>query len=109
MRIPAALVIAASLALAGPARADVYCAPKPCSDGTPADTIQQAIDAADAHGGPDVVSIKAGTWNAETSPAVGLQVSSSDTQVHGAGVGQTVLTAPARSASFGSGLVLISG
>ena len=67
----------ALLALPAAAGATVYCAPSPCSPGTPEATIADAVTAADTNAGPDTVSITAGTHNVGT----GLQVGQADTDV----------------------------
>src|SRR5436309_1981674 len=107
-RTGALLVLLTSLALAGPARADVFCAPSPCSDGTQKPTIKDAIDAADTQGGPDVVSIKAGTWNGPAGQ-LPLQVNQPGTEVHGAGIGRTILTVSPLPSDAGYQLTIISG
>lgn len=58
-----AALTAFALAAPASASADIYCAPSPCGEGTPAATVPAAVTAADAHAGPDTVAIGAGTHN----------------------------------------------
>ena len=76
------------------AQAQTYCAPAPCGEGTAVTTIAEAVEMADANGGPDVVAIQPGTYNTPEGPCGGLFVEQEDTHVRGAGVDQTVLTFP---------------
>ena len=107
LRVAGAAVLG-SLALATAAHAGVYCAPAPCSEGTPLPTSQAAIDAADSAPGADTVAIKAGRFDVETGQQ-GLKVAAQSTDVHGAGIGKTVLTAEPLPSSADYSLVLISG
>jgi hypothetical protein len=96
--IGAAATVAAGVALAllaGPASAAVFCAPAPCSPGTPAPSIEQAVDAAAANPGPDTVRIGSGvhTVSAHVQCGGGVFVGSPETELIGAGAGETVITA----------------
>ena len=97
------LAVATLPAIAGAA---VFCAPAPCSEGTPAATIQDALDAADANAGPDVVAVPAGTHNVGT----GLQNLDEETELRGAGVGETIITGDDFPlADPGTGRTLVAG
>jgi hypothetical protein len=88
---PALGVTVLALLLPAAAGADTFCAPAPCKEGTPVGTVQQAIDRADDRSGPDTVAIAPGTHNLGT----GAQVRGPDTEVRGAGIGVTIVTANA--------------
>jgi len=91
-----ALLMTVAMAGAPSASANTYCAPAPCSDGTPEATIQDAITAAHNNSGPDTVSIAPGTWNIGHD----LTVGDADTSIHGAGIGVTNLTEDAPTDSY---------
>ena len=96
--VPATLPAAAGAA--------VFCAPAPCSEGTPAATIQGALNAADANAGPDEVAVTAGTHNVGT----GLLNLDQETELRGAGVGRTIITGDAFPlADPGTGRTLVAG
>ena len=93
-------------ALPAAANAAIFCAPAPCAEGTPAATIQDALDAAEANAGPDEVSVKAGTHNVGT----GLQNLDAETELRGAGVGATIITGDDFPLSDpGTGRTLVAG
>jgi hypothetical protein len=104
---PALAVAALAVVLPRSASADTFCAPTPCREGTPVDTIQQAIDRADSRSGPDTVAIAEGVHNLGT----GAQVRGPDTEIRGAGIGVTILTASAVAANngTGSGRIVLAG
>lgn len=79
---------------AASAQAQTYCAPGPCGEGIEVATIAEAVEMADANGGPDVVAIQPGTYETPNGPCGGLFVEQEDTHVRGAGIDQTVLTFP---------------
>lgn len=91
-----ALLMTIAMAGAPSASANTYCAPAPCSDGTPEATIQDAITAAHNNTGPDTVSIAPGTWNIGHD----LTIGDPDTSIHGAGIGVTNLTEDAPTGSY---------
>jgi hypothetical protein len=80
---------------ATPARAETYCAPAPCGEGTAVTTIGEAVEMADSNPGPDVVAIQPGVHDTPNGPCGGLYVDQEDTHLRGAGIDQTVLTFPA--------------
>jgi hypothetical protein len=94
MRLRIALAAAAvSLALPAAASADTFCVNKsPCLLGTTKSTVQEALDAAEAHAGPDVVRV-----GAKADPYKGPFAYDGFTfnpvQVIGDGPGRTVLEA----------------
>jgi len=89
------LVAALLLAVvATSARAETYCAPGPCTGGTEAATILEAVEMADSNAGPDTVLIQPGTYNTPKEACGGLFVTEPDTHVRGAGIDQTILTFP---------------
>ena len=102
-------ILAAFLAFAtlpAAAGAAVFCAPAPCSEGTPAVTIEDALDAADANAGPDEVAVTAGTHNVGT----GLLNLDEETELRGAGVGETIITGDDFPlADPGTGRTLVAG
>jgi hypothetical protein len=105
-RGPAVAVVALAVLCPAHASADTFCAPEPCSEGTPVGTVQQAIDRADSRSGPDTVAIAPGTHNLGR----GVQVRGPDTEVRGAGIGTTIVTADAVPANNqGSGRIVIAG
>jgi len=61
--LPTPLVVAAALAVAGPAAANTYCVSAPGCAGTPTPYVQAALDAAQQHAGADTVRIGAGTFS----------------------------------------------
>ena len=88
------------------AGATVFCAPAPCSEGTPAATIQGALDAADANAGPDEVAVTAGIHNVGD----GLQNLDAETELRGAGIGETIITGDDFPlADPGTGRTLVAG
>ncbi len=92
----AAVTLFAALALAlaaESARAETFCAPAPCGEGTQQATIGDAVDAADAQAGPDTVVIGPGT-HLTPPEGCGVFVGRVDTTVRGSGVKRTVLTSP---------------
>ena len=96
----------ALIALPAAAGATTYCAPSPCSPGTQEATIADAVTAADTNAGPDTVSITAGTHNVGT----GISVNQPDTAIHGAGIGQTIITGdPFPHSDPGTNRILFSG
>ena len=104
--LPILAVFLAVATLPAAAGAAVFCAPAPCSEGTPAATIQDALDAADANAGPDVVAVTAGTHNVGT----GLQNLDEETELRGAGVGETIITGDDFPlADPGTGRTLVAG
>jgi hypothetical protein len=107
--LPPALVVAFAIAVA-PASAETFCAPAPCADGVPKATIEAAVAAADDRAGPDVVSIKAGSFMLDRGRyGMGLAVGAADTEIHGAGRDATILTTAALESDFGGSRTLISG
>lgn len=97
------LVLAMLPAAAGAA---VFCAPAPCSEGTSKATIKDALNAADANPGQDVVAVTAGTHNVGT----GLVNLDEETELRGAGVGKTIITGDDFPlADPGTGRTLIAG
>jgi hypothetical protein len=64
--------------------------------------VAAAVDAADAHAGPDTVAIGAGTHNLGN----GVTVMSATTEVRGAGVGSTILTADPPTPAWSSKTVI---
>ncbi len=106
MLLPILAVLLAVATLPAAAGAAVFCAPAPCSEGTPAATIQDALDAADANVGPDEVAVTAGTHNVGT----GLQNLDEETELRGAGVGETIITGDDFPlADPGTGRTLVTG
>ncbi len=104
---PALAVAAVAAVFPSAASADVFCAPAPCTEGTPVGTVQQAIDRADTRSGRDTVAIAEGTHNLGN----GAQVRGPDTEIRGAGIGTTILTANAvpNNNGTGSGRIVIAG
>jgi hypothetical protein len=101
-------VLAGLFAIAAVPAADaaVFCAPAPCSGGTPAVTIQDALDAAEANAGPDEVAVTTGTHNV----GEGLLNLDEETELRGAGVGQTIITGDGFPLSDpGTGRTLVTG
>jgi hypothetical protein len=92
MRLRIALVTAAvSLALPAAASADTFCVNKsPCLVGTPVSTVQDALDAASANPGPDVVRIGARAEPYQ-GPFVYDEFTYNPVQIVGNGIGETVL------------------
>ncbi|HEX8754336.1 MAG TPA: choice-of-anchor Q domain-containing protein [Solirubrobacterales bacterium] len=94
---------------ASPARADTYCTPGPCSEGTPVATIHEAVAMAHAHAGPDTVAIQPGTYETQAEACGGLYVEDESTSIRGAGIDQTILTFPAMEPTAGFGRNVICG
>jgi PKD domain len=92
MRLRIALVTAAiSLALPAVASADTFCVNKPsCLIGTPVSTVQDALDAASANPGPDVVRIGARAEPYQ-GPFTYDEFTYNPVQIVGDGTGETVL------------------
>ncbi len=92
MKLRIALAVAAvSLALPAVASADTFCVNKsPCLLGTTKGTVQEALDAAEAHAGPDVVRIGARAEPYE-GPFTYDGFTYNPVHVIGDGPGQTVL------------------
>ena len=96
----------AALALPASAGAETFCAPSPCAEGTPVATIPAAVTAADTDPGADTVAITAGTHNLGDD---GVFVGQPNTDVRGAGIDQTILTANDLPPGAGFTRTVISG
>ena len=87
------LAAAAALALAGPASANTYCLPAPCSGTNVGGGVQGALNAAKNHPGADTVQIGAGNF---TSNGQGFSYDdpspANPVTVAGAGAAKTTLT-----------------